>query len=220
MGENARPVVRRLRSAGLWSLLTILVALVFVVSGVTRPEAQPTTASTAAPSEQPAILPIDTIPSRPPQTAAPEATPEPTPDPTPAAVRNAPSYRIEIPRLGVNLPIAEGNIVRDVVNSQTPEHYAFHLPGTSMFGGGNTYVYAHARAGMFLSLWDARIGDVVIVRAPTGTREYVVAEIHPRVPPTQTSWAGPTTDTRLTLQTSTGPHGDDPRFVVVARPRS
>jgi LPXTG-site transpeptidase (sortase) family protein len=133
--------------------------------------------------------------------------------------RVAVAYRIEIPRLGINLPVAEGDVPRDVDNAQTPEHYAFHLPGTSWFGQGNTYIYAHARTGMFLNLWNARVGDRVIVRTSANAFEYVVAEIYPRVPPLQTSWAGPTTDTRLTLQTSTGPNGDDPRFVVVARPR-
>ncbi len=121
-------------------------------------------------------------------------------------------------RLGINLPIAEGDVQRDVERAQTPEYYAFHLPGTAMFDVGNTYIYAHARVGMFLSLWNVRVGDVVIVQTPKGPREYHVDEIHPRVPPTETSWAGPTPDTRLTLQTSTGPNGTDPRFVVIARP--
>jgi sortase (surface protein transpeptidase) len=88
-----------------------------------------------------------------------------------------------------------------------------------MFESGNTYIYAHARVGMFLSLWNARVGDLVIVRTPAGIREYGIEEIHPRVPPTEISWALQTPDTRLTLQTSTGPYGTDPRFVVVARPR-
>jgi len=46
----------------------------------------------------------------------------------------------------------------------------------------------------------------------------VVAEVHPRVPPEDTSWILPTSSERLTLQTSTGPNRDDPRFVVVAVP--
>jgi LPXTG-site transpeptidase (sortase) family protein len=146
------------------------------------------------------------------RTSAPPAAPA-------AQAPAAPAYRIEIPRLSINLPVAEGDVPRDIDKEQTPEHYAFHLPGTSMFAGGNTYIYAHARIGMFLSLWSARVGDLVIVRTPNGSREYLVAEVHPRVPPTEVSWAGPTQDTRLTLQTSTGPSGDDPRFVVVARPR-
>jgi LPXTG-site transpeptidase (sortase) family protein len=159
----------------------------------------------------------------------PTVTPEPTPEPVvvnvagvvvpPAGAPAASGYRIEIARLGINLPVAEGDVPRDVDRAQTPENYAFHLPGTSMFGAGNTYIYAHARVGMFLNLWNARVGDVVIVRTPNGPREYLVEEIHPRVPPTDTSWAGQTKDTRLTLQTSTGPYGTDPRFVVVARPR-
>jgi sortase (surface protein transpeptidase) len=163
------------------------------------------------PSQTPSATPTPT----PEPTVVP--TPEPTPEPT-AIPPAAPAYRIQIPRLGINLPVAEGDVPRDVDNAQTPEHYAFHLPGTSMFGPGNTYIYAHARVGMFLSLWNARVGDLVIVRTPLGAREYIVAEIHPRVPPTEVWWAGPTADTRLTLQTSTGPNGTDPRFVVVARP--
>lgn len=173
----------------------------------------------------------DPAPATPASSPTPEptlATPDPTPEPTtnvagvvvpPQAAIIASGYRIEIPRLGINLPIAEGDVPRDVDRAQTPEHYAFHLPGTAMFGAGNTYIYAHARVGMFLSLWNARVGDVVTVRTPNGARDYVVAEIHPRVPPTEISWAQPTGDTRLTLQTSTGPNGADPRFVVVARPR-
>ena len=201
-----------------------MVALLLVAAIGWQSESPPLVASTPAPSEQPVILSVEITPSSEPSpTATPEPTPEATPEATraaaPAVARAVPVYRIEIPRLGVNLPVAEGDVLRDVVNSRTPENYAFHLPGTSMCGAGNTYIYAHARPGMFLSLWNERVGDVVVVRAPTGPREYVVAEIHPRVPPTQTSWAAPTSDTRLTLQTSTGPHDDDPRFVVVARPR-
>jgi LPXTG-site transpeptidase (sortase) family protein len=183
------------------------------------------------------------VPSVPVETTAPSLSPSPTVEPTatpepsaeanpvaatptaatlaaaPAAARTATLYSIEIRRLGIKLPVIEGDVSRDVDRAQTPEHYAFHLPGTSMFGPGNTYIYAHARVGMFLNLWNARLGDIVIVETPKGLIEYTVAEIHARVPPTEVSWADPTSDTRLTLQTSTGPYGTDPRFVVAARPR-
>jgi sortase (surface protein transpeptidase) len=90
------------------------------------------------------------------------------------------------------------------------------IPGTP----GNTYLYSHARRGMFLSLWNARAGDEVVISTPEGrTLVYVVAEVHPRVDPADVSWVQPTQDERLTLQTSTGPGRDDPRFVVVAYPR-
>ena len=130
-------------------------------------------------------------------------------------------YRIQMPRLGIDLPIAEGDVERDVVIQQTPENFAFHLPGTALPGSGsNTYIYSHARRGMFLSLWSAKEGDDVWISTPDRLAlRYVVAEVHPRVPPTDVSWVQPTVGERLTLQTSTGPNREDPRFVVIALPR-
>jgi hypothetical protein len=131
-----------------------------------------------------------------------------------------PGYRIQMPRLAIDLEIREGDIERDTVQQRTPEHYAFHLPGTAIPGtGANSYIYAHARTGMFLALWNTRIGDVVLIQTPDGrSLRFVVSEIHPRVPPTDVEWAEPTPPDRLTLQTSTGPNPGDPRFVVVALP--
>jgi len=129
-------------------------------------------------------------------------------------------YRIQIPRLGIDLPIQEGDITRDTVDQQTPEGWAFHLPGTAIPGqGANSYLYAHARRGMFITLWNAAIGDEIWISTPDGTRlRYVVNEIHPRIPPEDVSWAAMTPPDRLTLQTSTGPNPGDPRFVVIALP--
>ena len=127
---------------------------------------------------------------------------------------------MQIPALAIDLAILEGDIERDSVQAHTPENYAFHLPGTAIPGAGaNSYLYAHARRGMFLSLWNAKIGDVVWISTPDGRAlRYVVSEIHPRVPPDDVSWATPSAPDRLTLQTSTGPNPGDPRFVVVASP--
>jgi LPXTG-site transpeptidase (sortase) family protein len=129
-------------------------------------------------------------------------------------------YRVRMPRLGIDLPIAEGDVERDVVVQQTPENFAFHFPGTAIPGTfGNSYIYAHARRGMFLSLWDARVGDQVTITTPGGGElKFVVTEVHPHVPPADTSWIQPSADERLTLQTSTGPNREDPRFVVIAAP--
>jgi sortase (surface protein transpeptidase) len=72
---------------------------------------------------------------------------------------------------------------------------------------------------MFLSLWNARIGDEVWISTPDGRAlRYVVSEVHPRVEPSDVSWAARSSTERLTLQTSTGPNPTDPRFVVVALP--
>ena len=129
-------------------------------------------------------------------------------------------YRIQIPRLGIDLAILEGDVARDTIALQTPEYYAFHFPGTAIPGtGANSYLYAHARSGMFISLWDARVGDVVWISTPDGrTLRYVVSEIHPSVPPSEIAWAAASPPERLTLQTSTGPAPNDPRFIVVALP--
>ncbi|TME27710.1 MAG: sortase [Chloroflexi bacterium] len=149
------------------------------------------------------------------------STPPPSaPAASPTLAPIADGYRVQVPRLGIDLPIAEGDVERDVVVQQTPENFAFHLPGTAVPGeGGNTYLYAHARRGMFLTLWNARVGDEVFVSTPAGTAlKYVVTEVHPRVSPDDTSWIQPSPTERLTLQTSTGPDRTDPRFVVVAAP--
>lgn len=142
--------------------------------------------------------------------------------PTANAIRPIPDgYRVQIPRLGIDLPIAEGVIQRDIDQQQTPEGFAFHLPGTAIPGEtGNAYLYSHARIGMFLSLWNARVGDEVFISTPDGRKlAYAVSEVRPKVDPNDVSVAQPTTDERLTLQTSTGPVPENPRFVVIALPK-
>ncbi len=138
--------------------------------------------------------------------------------PVAAAALLPSDMRVRVARLGIDLPLLPGDTVRDTVLASTPVGAAFLLPSSAAPGsGGNSYVYAHARSGMFLSLWDVRLGDLVEVTAPSGeTRRYRVTEIHPRVVPTDLEYTLPTGDERITLQTSTGPNDADPRFVVVA----
>ena len=153
-------------------------------------------------------------------TATAVASPLSTAEASPSAGPIPDGYRIRLPRLRIDLPIAEGDIERDVVVQKTPENFAFHFPGTAIPGTvGNSYIYAHARTGMFLDLWKARLGDEVTITTPAGAElKFVVTEVHPKVPPADTSWLQPSPDERLTLQTSTGPNRDDPRFVVIAAP--
>jgi LPXTG-site transpeptidase (sortase) family protein len=185
------------------SVLALCLGLVLIV-GVrpARPEAV----------LPPAVAAVTTSP-------APSSTLTPSPNATPSPAL-ASGYRIKIPRLAIDLPLAEGDLERDAVRQETPENFAFHLPGSAIPGdGGNAYIYAHARRGMFLSLWSAREGDEVFVVTADGRElRYVVSEVHPRVAPTDVAWAAPTTAERLTLQTSTGPDPGDPRFVVIALP--
>ena len=193
------------------SVLALCLGLVLVVGGLwsatpASPSPSAVAVVTVSPSESPTALDPSASP-----TASPTATPAPT---------IPPGHRIRIARLAIDLPIAEGDIERDTVRQQTPDNFAFHFPGTALpGGGGNTYIYAHARLGMFLSLWSARVGDEVVIVSPDGReRRYLVSEVHPRVDPADVSWAQPTAAERLTLQTSTGPNPGDPRFVVIALP--
>ncbi len=180
------------------------------------PDVAATTISSGAP---PAWTPAVPMPP-----AGPAAVPTPTPAVRSSSVTPLPSdLSIEIPRLGIQLPLVVGDVTRDTPGPAfpggTPERVALVYPGSApLAGGGNTYVYAHARRGMFLTLWDAQVGDAVrIGSASTGlVLSYTVTRIVPRVPPSDTSWLDPSGPERLTLQTSTGPSPADPRFIVVA----
>ncbi len=186
------------------SVLALCLGLVLIIGATSAPPAAVLPPAVAAATTSPA----------PSSTLAPSS---PTATPVPAI---PPGYRIKISRLAIDLPLAEGDIERDAVRQQTPENFAFHLPGTALPGdAGNSYFYAHARRGMFLELWNAREGDEVVITTPDARElRFVVSEVHPRVDPTDVSWAGPTTGARLTLQTSTGPNPGDPRLVVIALP--
>ena len=71
---------------------------------------------------------------------------------------------------------------------------------------------------MFLQLWNVKLGDRVRITATDGTRfDYVITQIVPRVDPADTSWLDQNGPERLTLQTSTGPTGLQPRFIAVAQ---
>jgi LPXTG-site transpeptidase (sortase) family protein len=161
--------------------------------------------------------PVASVPPSSPSSATASVSGPPT---ATAPPRIPAGYRVQIPRLAIDLPIEEGDIQRDTVVHDTPESFAFHLPGTAIpASGSNCYLYAHARRGMFLSLWNAKEGDEVFISTPDGRAlRYLVREVHPRVPPDDVSWIQPTPSERLTLQTSTGPNQTDPRFVVVATP--
>ena len=166
-------------------------------------------ASPASPDAGPVTGLVTAIP-----TAGATATPA---VPSASAIPLA-QLRLSIQRLGISLPLAPGDVQRDVIAGATPEGVALLFPGTPVPGsGGNSYIYAHARTGMFLSLWDVRLGDLVDVTAADGTRfRYVITQIAPRVDPADSTWLDQSGPERLTLQTSTGPTGGYPRFIAVA----
>jgi sortase (surface protein transpeptidase) len=192
--------------------LGLALSVVLVSPPATIPE---TTASSEV-----VVLPSPVAPTQ-------EASAEPSPALSTAKPITIAGSRIAVPRLGIDLPLELGEIARDVPREgfagATPENVAFVFPSSRLPGeGGNTYIYAHARVGMFLSLWGAKLGDEVVIYRPDDgvRRSYRVTVIAPRVNPTDAHWLDPNGEERLTLQTSTGPNPTDPRFIVVAYPEA
>jgi LPXTG-site transpeptidase (sortase) family protein len=82
--------------------------------------------------------------------------------PSPVAVVLPPrtGVWIEIPVLGIALPVSEG----DGSISNIPLGQALVYPGTAWPGTpGNSYIYAHAQWGMFANLLYARLGDTAYI---------------------------------------------------------
>ena len=126
--------------------------------------------------------------------------------------------RIEVPSVGISLAIVPGD-----GGSPPAVAEAFTYPGAdhlvtgSHGGGGNTYLYAHSRNGMFLALHRVALGALVIIDFGHGdTLRYRVAAIHASVDARDLSYVKQTADDRVTLQTCDGWRDLDPRFIVIA----
>jgi sortase (surface protein transpeptidase) len=128
-------------------------------------------------------------------------------------------WRIRIARIGIDLPIEDGDPARDIAQQMTPDGAAYRLAGSALPGtAGNTYLYGHARWAQFIGLWYAHLDDLILISGPGTTLCYHVTEIHPRVATDDLTFLLPSAAEKLTLQTSSGPDRTDPRFIVVAVP--
>lgn len=138
------------------------------------------------------------------------------PSPAPSVAEGIPANRIRIARLGIDLAVIEGD------GLDAPIGKAAHYPGSAWPGGGsNIYIYGHARIGMFINLWQVKVGDQVELDLVDGTsRRYVVTQILPKVPFDAVQYLQPTSTEQLTLQTSTSYYATAPRFVVIAAPQT
>ena len=173
-------------------------------------------------------------PSPPVATAPPTSTPLitlpplgsgglPTASPTAPADRVA--TRVRIAALKIDLPVV----------APPPGNNAYPYCNVAMYltslgqpgGGGATYLYAHARTGMFLPLLDASlvqngksmIGMVVEVWTSDNQRFlYAINEV--RRHQTDLTDAANAKSEQLWLQTSEGPKGTVPKLQVVAEPLS
>ena len=208
-------MARRTVTVGGGAAILVVAVLLAIGLGV-GPSGTPPSTATPRPSSTAALgdLPLVIVgPTVSPLGAGP---PSVSPSVSPAIGPGTRAHRIKIARLGIDLAIVQGD------GLDAPIGKAAHYPGSAWPGGGsNIYIYGHARVGMFLPLWQIRLGDSVILSLVDGTtRTYVVTKILPKVPYDAVTYLAPTPTEQLTLQTSTSYYPTAPRFVVIAVPQA
>jgi hypothetical protein len=204
----------RLRARLLPAILTAL-GVAFLTAGLltytTPVEAGP------EPSETPTIVTL-------PPTAEPSLTPRPTSGPTDTPVPTIPADRVAtrvvVAALGIDLPVVRQPDPAYPACNVAMYHEALGQPGQ----GRATYLYAHARTGMFLPILDASKVDNgasmlgMIVEVYTSDDQlflYEVTEVRRHQLDLDAAVAA--TTEQLWLQTSEGPKGTRPKTQVVAR---
>jgi LPXTG-site transpeptidase (sortase) family protein len=217
-GRLAHHIRPPLALAWIPAIVLSAVAIALVLSGaLDRPGRAGTPAIAGASAAPTDLLLVTPAPSGTPEFSLPPVVaPSPSEAATGVPSEGIRAKRIRIERLAIDLPIVEGDGI------DAPLGKAAHYPGTAWPGGGsNIYIYGHARKGMFLSLWEAKVGDEVIFLLVDGTeRTYVVTEVLPRVPWNAVHYIEPTPTEQLTLQTSTSYGPTAPRFIVIALPKT
>jgi sortase A len=171
-----------MRRIGVWIRAGLGIALVAASVGAGTIALGPRSGALDAP-RAPSALPVEPALL---VAAAPPPAPElvlPTPTPPPAApyadVPLVTIASIEIPRIGVVLPVREG--VWLTVIDQGPGHW----PGTAEPGGwGNAVIAAHrtTHGGPFRRIGELVSGDEIVLRDPAGTFTYVVTGTEVVVP--------------------------------------
>jgi hypothetical protein len=157
-----------------------------------------------------------------------DLTPSPTPRRTHAAGR-AVATRVVVPSENIDLPV----VSRDRrVRNQGPDlyppcdvavyHTAFDQPGQP----GTTYLYAHARDGMFLPLLDASerrngrslLRDLVqVYTSDDQMYVYEITKVHRHATDFALVLDAPPRAQQLILQTSEGPAGTIPKLQVLGK---
>jgi hypothetical protein len=171
------------------------------------PSAAPLPSAAASPPAS--LLPLGTL--------APSASPAPSSGPVATRV----ATRVVVPALRIDLPV--------VKPPNDPDHFPYcnvaeYLPQLSQPGyPGTTYLYAHARKGMFLPLLETEGRKMLgmLVQVYTNDDQVYLYEIA-QVLRKQTSLdiAFEATEEQLMLQTSEGPRGTIGKTMIIARPIS
>ena len=199
-----------------------------VADATGSPASSASSGPSTEPSASPTILaPDPSVPgvSLPGVSLPPDPVPTRTPAPAPAAV----ATRVVIPSERIDLPVISR---QQSVPDQGPDlyppcdvalyHDAFGQPGRA----GSTYLYAHARAGMFLPLLEASerqdgaslLGALVeVYTADDRLYVYEIFRVKRHALDFSLALDVPPGEQRLVLQTSEGPRGTVPKLQVAAR---
>lgn len=150
------------------------------------------------------------------------STPGPTAPPTPTAAVEAQATRIVIPSLGIDLAVVPGATDYPLCNV-AQYLFGFASPGQP----GTTYLYGHARAGMFLPLLEqseiddgaGMIGALVeLYTADLKKHIYQIDIVKRHATDLTLAYELEPGEHRLIMQTSEGPHGTIPKLQVAASP--
>jgi Sortase domain len=187
----------------------------------------PTDEPTAELSPSPSAAPTDEPSTEPSTEPSPTASPEPT-----AVARRAVATRVVIPALKIDLPVVAGPDGYPLCNVAMYLHSGNGSAADDMFGqpgeGRATYIYAHARDGMFGPIYhlatETHNGKKMlgmIVQVYTSDDQLYLYEITAvRLHQTGLDAAQSATSEQLWLQTSEGPKGTVGKTQLVAMPLS
>jgi len=226
----------------------VMLTAVTVVPNSTQPTAPTTSHPSASPDpvaietlSEPLVIPAERLTplpsSRPPVENQARLVDRPAPNLLPAD-HGWVGQRIAVPALGINIPLS---MAGDAATEEFPPFSgAYILRSSSQPGRGtNSYIFAHAMPELFKPLWQARIGQQVVVTMSDGQElNYRITRIVPDVPcpdpsapkpaglppalanatSCDTSWTLATASERLTLQTSQGFNRNYGELVIIAEP--
>ena len=227
------PLFDVLKSRVLPALLTAL-GVVLITAGLLT-YADPTTAGTAV-IPTPEIIDMATDAPTAEASASPSASPPATPDVSPAGTPDATATpagrqivtRVVVPALGIDLPVVHGNdgypycnVAMYLSSSKKASDDVFGQPGE----GRATYIYAHARDGMFGPIYDLAIANhtpnrmlgMVIQVYTNWNRLYLYEVRQVRLHITSLDKAMARQREEVWLQTSEGPAGTPGKTQVIGR---
>ena len=213
------------------ALLTALGVVLITAGLLTYPD--PTTAGTAV-LESPEIIeaPTEVVESDPPASASPSASidvsPAPSPGTTTRPTGREHATRVVVPALDIDLPIIRGNdgypycnVAMYLSSSKKADKDVFGQPGE----GRATYLYSHARDGMFGPIYNLAIRDRtpnkmlgMIVQVYTSWNRLYLYEVRSvRLHVTSLDKAMAREKEEVWLQTSEGPKGTKGKTQVIGR---